>query len=389
MANELLHLPFQNSAIDTGPLGVSVQVNGGRYEPGRIGRSIRFSGAGKAEVLMPIMPFHASWTLKGWVRAERVGDKPTASWVLFAFAEDRWISLELSDPLTSWQYIVIIQSDTHVFALVNGQETDRKLMPPTWGKPTGMALVNDNNVIVPGYVSFEDIALYDGVQNDVFSLPPLPKRKLTYRINGIDFKQFGVYVSASTGIIDNLTRKDPMATDWADYHGQVMDLAAPRYQMREITLSCWIKGVGKEEFLSRVQGFLAQFDRPGTQRLALSIEGTNPLVYEVYLHESISLKKRWNDANMYGTFELTLREPSPVKKVLLWTGAGTVSITLTTAKVVEVFWGDGTSSPNISGTNRTITHTYTGTGDYYIILAGVIEDITGFSSTASLVWNKL
>jgi hypothetical protein len=36
-----------------------------------------------------------------------------------------------------------------------------------------------------------------------------------------------------------------------------------------------------------------------------------------------------------------------------------------------------------------ISHTYTDNGIYYIIVAGVIEDITDFETNGIVVWNRL
>ena len=53
-----------------------------------------------------------------------------------------------------------------------------------------------------------------------------------------------------------------------------------------------------------------------------------------------------------------------------------------------VFWGDGTSTKGVSG-SKTITHTFLEAGEYDIVITGVIEDITSFTTNAIVVWNKL
>ena len=36
-----------------------------------------------------------------------------------------------------------------------------------------------------------------------------------------------------------------------------------------------------------------------------------------------------------------------------------------------------------------ITHEYSGNGVYYVIVAGVVEDITDFETNGIVVWNRL
>jgi hypothetical protein len=379
-------------------------------------------------------------------------------------------------------------------------------------------VLNDNPNNGTGFSALEDLTIYDGVTDIQLLTPPIALMDVTYLINGVDFKTYGVFVSESDGIVDNLAMKEPFTVPWDDYHGEVIDLSRPRYEAREITLSCFIQGVGKDEFLDRVQAFMAQFMRPGTQRLHVSVHSSKPLVYEVYCKETISLKKRWSDALMVGTFELKLREPQPVKRVLKFggfgsgaginlfnknavidgrevltdgtiaaradeavseyipvqanipytlsgmpvnstqarniavyaadkttmllrvsvsagqsarsfnTGAGAayvvitmtgrnaslknydtvkfelgsvataytpfgggVTMTVTSSKVLDIYWGDGTSTKNVYGTNRTLSHPYAdgGAAERYIIIAGVIEDITAFTTNAAVIWSKL
>lgn len=66
-----------------------------------------------------------------------------------------------------------------------------------------------------------------------------------------------------------------------------------------------------------------------------------------------------------------------------------VRITITTSKLVNIYWGDGTTTQDVYGTNKTITHNYAINGDYYIVITGVIEDIEEFTTNAIIVWDKL
>ena len=67
----------------------------------------------------------------------------------------------------------------------------------------------------------------------------------------------------------------------------------------------------------------------------------------------------------------------------------TAKITLTTNKIVNVYWGDGSVTKDVSGNNVALSHTYADNGNYYIIVAGVIEEITQFDTNAIVVWQKI
>lgn len=214
--------------------------------------------------------------------------------------------------------------------------------------------------------------------------------ELSYKLNGVDFKDYDIYVSESNGLLDKPAYKEPLKIDWDDYHGEVIDLKNKRLQAREITLNCFMKAEGKIDFVQKLNNFLDQFDADGTQRLEVDIHPTKPLIYDVYLPSGLSVTKRWNDTLMVGTFSLKLREPDPVKRIVRFqrTDSATVlNVEFTSPKITVINWGDGTTE-EVSGTVN-ISHTYTANGIYYASIAGVIERITNFSTNGILVWNKL
>lgn len=215
---------------------------------------------------------------------------------------------------------------------------------------------------------------------------------LEYYLNGVNFKNWGVYVSESNGVLDRPKLKTPPKVDWDDYHGEVVDLRGKRVGAREITLNCFIQATGKVDFVTKLNSFMDEFGRDGTQRLTILIDPEKPLIYEVYNENGVSVSKRWRDELMVGTFSLKLQDPDPVKRILKFTqtsAATTHTITLTSAKSVTIYWGDGTKTEDVYGTDISISHTYPAIGDYFAVIAGVIEDITDFSTNGTIVWNKL
>jgi len=213
---------------------------------------------------------------------------------------------------------------------------------------------------------------------------------IDYYINGINFTEYGVYVSASSGIASKPEVKNKLSVDWNDYHGIAIDRSAPRYKEREITLDCFIEAFGYDDFIEKYRGFIAQFEGANTKRLKIDV-GTKPLVYEVLCLDKFDIQKKWNPDHMIGTFRIMLTEPEPVKRVLRHTGAAnsTAQITMTTKKLVNVYWGDGTATFDVSGTNKQITHQYSEAGEYDIIVTGMIEAITAFTTNAIILWSRL
>ena len=117
------------------------------------------------------------------------------------------------------------------------------------------------------------------------------------------------------------------------------------------------------------------------------------MLYEVYNENGVAINKRWNDDLMVGTFTLKLKEPDPVKRIVrhqrLSNDTKTLTITLTSKKAVTIFWGDGTQTNDVYGTDVTASHEYTTDGIFYAIVAGVIEEIESFTTNGIIVWNKL
>ena len=219
---------------------------------------------------------------------------------------------------------------------------------------------------------------------------------VNYYINGIAFTTFGVKVSGSKGLLNGLKIKEPLKVTWPDQHGEVVDLAAPRYEAREITLECFIKAASSTAFILAVQTFLAAFQKAGLQRLMIdvndAVETRKPLLYEVYMAEGPDITKKWNATLMIGTFTLTLQEPEPVKCVYKFvpaTGAMTVTFTITTTDPVNIYYGDGSNHLDVVTASGQKSHTYTTEGTFYIIITGVIENITAVTTTGTQVWSRL
>ena len=284
------------------------------------------------------------------------------------------------------------------------------------GTPTGWCVMDSGN----GERAIDELKVF----NRALSLVELNWLQrfdddVDYYINGKNFKDFGVEVSNSPDILDALKRKDPTEIDYADYHGKSIDLNNPRYEARELTLECFITATNNMNFVMWWRRFMQEFQfKNGTQRLTcIYSSAAQPLVWDIYLDEKTGLDKTWNDELMVGTFEIHLVEPSPVKKVLRHISQQANSYAtfkITTTRKITVSWGDLNASEalaktcevstdgsnwttpdrtnpssNISGTNLYVRHKYAVPGEYDIVIHGVIEKISAFTTDEIVVFDLL
>ena len=166
--------------------------------------------------------------------------------------------------------------------------------------------------------------------------------EVRYSINGKYFKDYGVYVSSSLGLLDALKRKPIKTFNWPEYHGESLDLSSPKYEAREIVLNCFVTGDNYEEMFINFRNIvMSEFQKSGTQRLMVEAFGLKALPYEVYLIDDVKLLKEFKNSKTVGTFQLKLIEPNPIKKVLYLVG-DTLNLSYNSTSETEIFYGDGT-----------------------------------------------
>jgi len=210
---------------------------------------------------------------------------------------------------------------------------------------------------------------------------------ITYKVDGIDFSTFGIYVSGSKGVLDLPTLKQPQKYDWSDYHGEIVDLDAPRYNTRSITLDSWIETkLGMVEFANKINQFYLAITKPGAHQLLVYIDDDSPLAYMVYMKDGMSVTKAWREIEMFGTFQIKLEEPEPVKRVIQYTGTK-ASITFKSPDMFNIYWGDGNADYDVSAdSQKTVTHTYSKSGTYFICFSGNTESLSVFTTNGSVIW---
>ena len=401
--NLILNLPFDEAAgsavaYDYSQNRYDAALSGGAsFVGGKQGNCIHFDGTGKAEIEQNILNLSGSFTILAWVKANKYPDECSGKRIgifcntaLLDGARDLWVDVEAD----SWGFFVIRKAGNNVSVSLDTQPIGEFTLPSTC---TGVAILQDLYGTGTAFADLDEVKIYNAVLTDEEIEEELNKvAQLEYYLDGVNLRDYGVRVESSSGVLDLPKLKTPASNDWADYHGKVIDLTDKRFEEREITLNCWLKANGKMNFTERVNELIENFRKDGTQRLMISIHPTKPLVYEVYCEDGVSLNKKWHDDKMIGTFALKLKEPDPVKRVVrhqrLGIGTATVSVAFKSDKMVNIYWGDGSVDYDVYGDhtgNNAITHTYADNGIYYIIIGGVIEDITDFATSGIIVWNKL
>jgi hypothetical protein len=363
------------------------------FVSGRQGNCIEFNGDGYCKIQQNIIPITGDFTLLARLKIGNVPDGFTGKQMGFWFAwndvngfRERWIN-----PTNAWNYIAITKDGLIVRIYLNEQLIDTISLPV---QLTGFGILQDIYFTKKGYGLIDEVKAYNiALSQSEISEQLNSVLQLSYLVEGINLKDFGITVSESNGILDRPKLKSPFKVDWPDYHGEVIDLNRKRVEAREIELKCWMKAAGKMDFITKLNRFLSIFQADGTQRLTIDIHPTKPLIFEVYNESGISISKRWNDDLMTGSFTLKLKEPDPVKRIVghqrISATTQTLTITMTTPKAVTIHWGDGTKDYDVFGENITVSHNYNQNGMFYAVIGGVIEDITDFSTNGILVWNKL
>lgn len=183
--------------------------------------------------------------------------------------------------------------------------------------------------------------------------------EVKYSINGKYFKDYGIYVSSSLGLLDALKRKPIKTYDWPEYHGESLDLTSPKFEAREIVLNCFIKGNNYQEMFDNFRNVvLSEFQKSGTQRLLVEPFGYKALPFEVYMIDEVKVAKEFSESTSIGVFSIKLIEPNPIKKVLYLT-ENKLNLSYNSSKETEIFFVNGektTAKGNVSLSGKTLAN---------------------------------
>lgn len=391
--NLILYLPFDNpdvygKAFDYSKSRADAQLTGGAFltKDAKFGKALSLNG-GEC-ITSEGIPLNSDFTLSFFIKTkhDKIGwhfnyldDTPGSYY-------DKWIDV----PVNEWCLFVFVKYRNTFTVYRDGIIVDELITSKTI---LGFS-INEISLL-ESVALIDELKLYNAAKSHSDVLREMyPNKDVEYYVDGVNFKDYGVEVSDSYGIIGIPETKEPLSVDWGTYHGLVVDRKRTRFKERTITLDCFIEAKNKNQFVMRVFDFVNAFAKDDTRRLSIEYSGkTLPLIYEVRCMNASDVSKKWryDDGLMVGTFQLNLIEYEPVKRVLRHIGAAgsTASITLTSNKLLNIYWGDGSYTFNVSGNETTVTHTYENDGEFDIIIAGVIEDISSFSTNCIVLWQIL
>lgn len=395
--NLILDMPFDESAGSKIAYDYSKSKANGKIEglanfvQGKDGKALSFKGGEDKCVIDKDFFKKSEFTITFLVFIDNVlksGAINNISWLLNFEGVDNYTEVAINVPYNKWNQISItrVGSTYKIYlnsALIKSITSSSTLM----GLSLNQSYYGSDNA----YCLLDTLKIYDKAlaQKDIEDTLR-ENEDVDYYMDGINFKDYGVYVSSSLGILDLPALKEPLSVNWDNYHGEAVDLNHKFYQPRDIKLNCFIKANGKMDFVQKVREFEQQFAKNGTHRLTISIHPTKPLAYEVYQSSAIEINKTWDNRLMVGTFQLSLREPDPVKRLLRFlalTPKDKCSIKIDTLKMVSIYWGDGSVDHDVSG-DIEVSHTYNEAGEYYVIIAGCIDEIRSFETNSIIVWDK-
>lgn len=397
--NIIFNMPFDESdgsatAYDYSSNRADGVVTGAHFTAGRNGNAISFSGNDTCEVSKNVLPnLSVNFTILAWVKGAdcEVGAPGKLIWVLAFPGVNNYIEVPIEAKAGTWFSLAVVKSGTKYGFYVNSSLIHEVVRN---GTLQGVSLNQDFYGGEYGFGLLDDVKIYNAAlsQSDIINEVSSAKQQ-AYKVDGHDFKEYGVYVSASDGLLSRPKVKDPMTVNWDNYHGESVDLAHKYIEPRDITLSCFVKAESKMDFIKKVNEFQHLWDKHGTNRLVVDVHPVKPLIYEVYAKDAIEVEKTWNDALMVGTFKLKLREPEPVKRVLKHIRVGestkTCEITLTSTKYVNIYWGDGSVDYDVAGKDLAVSHDYAENGDYFPVITGCIDEIESFTTNAIIVWERI
>ncbi len=389
--NLLLYLPFDDpdgsKAYDYSPGRHDATLTGGATfsKNAKTGKALALNG-GEC-ITAQAIPFNSNFTVCAYVKiaTSRLG------WLVNLPGIEKYLEQWIDVVPEQWYFISFVRDGSTFKVLL---DSECIYVGTLSANPTGLSLSTDE--LLTTTASIDEVQVFSAAKTEKDIIKLQADTDIEYYIDGVNFKDYGVEVSASNGLVGRLAQKESLSVDYDNYHGVVRDRKRKRFKERTITLQCFIEASSRSAFVEWVDRFFALFDGDGTHRLTVEYDGkAKPLTYEVDLLDEADVDKKWGSYNnelMVGKFTLKLTEDEPVKRVLRHisnSNNSKATITVSTYKLLNIYWGDGTHTFNVGGNDTTIEHTYALPGQYDIVVTGVIEDIEKFETNAIVIWELL
>lgn len=408
---EVINLPFDEPfeskiAQDYSGNGHNATLLRDYFTTGHTGNSMMATPYSPSRIAENPFDFSVDFTLYQWMFSEQDPAFPhqILVYVTFAGLTSQFLILNPNSSAPSWYLFTVSKGGNTIRLFRNAKEQDSFVIPGSYGQITGVYFVKKFTSAKPANMEAYGVYLDSvvGINGEAHTVEEINEEILkhqtnvSYIINGVDLRDLGVVVKDARGIADRPEYKDVRKTEWADRHGTNVDLKNVRYKAREIELDCWFLADTKEDAVDKIMQIKDLISGNGFQRFQFSVSTSRVYPYDVYFSDELNFEiPKWMDGGrMAPDFTLKMIEPQPVKKVLKFTANSangrTVNIKMNTNKEnLSVFWGDKLATHNVRGATVNQSHTFVADGDYFITVAGVVENITNFVSNSVIVWNRL
>lgn len=203
---------------------------------------------------------------------------------------------------------------------------------------------------------------------------------ITYKIDGVDIREYGIHVSGATGLLSLPERKAGISHSYDDEHGIEVDTGVAFVKERKIKLTCFTDRSSHYLAIGKINNFKRKLMEPGLHRLEVFVSNANALPFDVYLSGGVEVSIKYNGDYQVATATFTLVEPHPVKRVLKVkvmspNKALTIGFNSGVDKYFAVSWGDGGYEDYYCDGDEAL-HTYSAVGDYYCLVTGDVLGLT-------------
>lgn len=178
--------------------------------------------------------------------------------------------------------------------------------------------------------------------------------KIDYYIGGVSLRSLGVYVTKSAGYRGKPKPQDEKTERWAGEHGEALMPSSLRFRSRDISLDCFHICDHETEAWQTINTILERLQSTEpTATAELRVHEGERIVFlgQVRLSDGIDLQMA-----SFGTaeeevyrFTLKLKQYEPNARTWHVPKATPLRLRGKTEGVVSVYWGDGTSSLDLSG----------------------------------------
>src|SRR3712207_2880817 len=213
--NIIIQMPFDESdgaliAYDYGQNRADGSVVGAHFVTGKNGNAISFSGDDYCEVSKSILPnMNTEFSILAWVqgRETECGSPQKMIWVLSFSGLNNFVEVPIQAKPGSWFSLAVTRRGSTFNFYVNSQLI--KTVNNS-GALQGISLNQDYYGGEYGFGLLDDVKIYKValLQADLINELSNVKQQ-AYLLDGVDFKDYGVYVSGSDGILNRPKIKAP------------------------------------------------------------------------------------------------------------------------------------------------------------------------------------